>query len=91
MDDLAQKAKEKVLQEIMDLMDSNMLGSLKSKDPKMMAISVEAKKPTEEEDPEQSLKDKLMGMSGDSDASDLEPKDEDDDLERLKELYDKLK
>lgn len=78
--DINSQAKAKVLQEIMDLMDEKMSDGLKSKSPKFMKLEVESTKPLDEEE-------KL-------EAPDLEiegPSEEDDDLERLKELYSKLK
>jgi hypothetical protein len=98
MQDLEKMAKEKVLQEIMDLMDSNMTGDLKSKSPKMMAVQVETKKPEDESAGLDQVKSALMDPDhdGDDDSKEMaagshETPQDDDDIERLKELYAKLK
>ena len=100
-----QEIKSKILQEIMDMMDSKMTDDLKSKSPKfgMAKVSIDSTDPKLADD----LKSKLMGEgSPDEEKSEspmeafkeqMDPKAEDehesgdDDLERLKELYSQLK
>lgn len=98
--------KEKILQEIMDLMDSKMTDDLKSKSPKFGMAKVDI----QSDDPKMAdeLKNKLMEGSPAEEASEppmeelkekmnpsMDDHDEDasgdDDLERLKELYSQLK
>ena len=93
------KIKEGLLQELLDMLDGKIVDELRSKSPKFMKVSIQAKDqesmqealdkaqsmlPTKEEEEEvESTTDEL-----------LKPKDEednDDDLERLRELYSKLK
>lgn len=113
----AQSIKEKILQEIMDLMDEKSVDGLKASSPKfgMAKVDVTATDPKMAD----SIKAKLMGgMDGESAEDECAPmdeakespmdemkekmspmaddgggmgKDSDDDLERLKELYAKLK
>jgi hypothetical protein len=75
--DIKMDAKKKVLEEIMKLMDEQMGEGLKAKSPKAMMLEVEAEKP--EEMPEMK-----EGMSGEDDMSD-------EDMMRLKDLYEKYR
>lgn len=77
MDELKMKAKRKVLEEIMGLMDEKMSDGLKSKSPKFQAVEVTAEaKPV---DAEELLEEK---MDESDDVSDEEK-------QRIKELYEK--
>lgn len=81
--------KKKVLEEIMQLMEEQMKGRLESKRPKAMEVSVEAvslPKKDDEEDMSQESKngDMFSERVAEKDSSD------DDDLERLKEMYERL-
>lgn len=100
--DIKSKAKEEVLQRIIDAMDERMVGGLKSKSPKFM--KVETNDPELAENVVQSaLKAKMedgehIRPEMDEDHSpDMEPdvpassESDDEDLERLKEMYARLK
>lgn len=77
MDELKMKAKRKVLEEIMGLMDEKMADGLKSKSPKFQSVEVKAEaKPF---DSEELLEEK-------SDESDDVSEEE---KQRIKELYEK--
>jgi hypothetical protein len=94
MDDFKVKAKQKVLQELMDMMDEKMVGSLKEKSPKFAKVDIAS------DDPElaENLKDKLVeGMEEEQEpemqmmkGEKEEPEDE-DDLRRLLDLYKNIK
>lgn len=104
--DIHSKAKEAVLQELMDMMDSRMTDSLKGKSPKfgMAKVSIDSTDPKladelkdkltgddeASEDPAEKLKEALMADHGPMDDS-KDPNEDDEDLERLKELYAQLK
>lgn len=101
--------KEKILQDIMDLMDEREMGSMKSKSPKFMKLEVETSdpkltddlkikmletadksEPQEDEKPDEESLDHNDRM--DDKLSELPSNDmEDEDLERLKEMYARLK
>ena len=107
------KAKQKVLQELMDMMDSKQLDGMKSKSPKFAKVDIQSDDPMLAD----KLKDKLMDAADESEDMSEDPKDEmsdkdikedtsegedpfteddsspmdDDDLQRLKELYARLK
>lgn len=82
------KAKSKVLQEIMALMDEHMSEGMKSKSPKFAKVDIKANDPELAED----LKEKLMGDEVPEQIEDAPPmSEEDEDMERLKELYESLK
>jgi hypothetical protein len=92
MDDIKIKAKQEVLQKIMELMDEAELGSLKSKSPKFMRV--------ETNDPEMAIDAVEKAIKPDHDdempqIDKLEEKQSDEmdseELERLKELYEQLK
>ena len=80
--------KNKVLQEIIDLMENKMTDGLKGKSPKFMKMEVSS-------DPEDMNEDQSKEMTKPDIAEDLsegeDPMSETDDLERLKELYSQLK
>lgn len=81
--------KNKVLQELIDLMDSKMVDGLKSKSQKFAKVEVEAQDPESLEDGLDKAKDLIS-----SEESPLENKmdeSEDEDLERLRDLYSKIK
>lgn len=87
--DLHKKAQAKVLKEIMDLMDEYGSERLRSKDPKFAKVDIQSDDPALAEE----LKDKLVdGMSEDSSSME-KPIDssEEEDMEKLKELYERLK
>jgi hypothetical protein len=117
MKDIASQAKEKVLQQIMDLMDERELGSMKGRSPKFAKVDIQSddpalaeklktkmmssdedmnEDPSKEMSPEDIKEDKAEGEDpfAEKDSS-MMGKDHadmsDDDLERLKELYAKLK
>jgi hypothetical protein len=85
MEDIKQKAKQVILQEIMDLMDEKMNDGLKSKSPKFMKVEVEAESDR--------MPEELSSMEEPDESVEKEEvsTDNPDDLERLKELYSKLK
>lgn len=89
MDDMKLKAKEAVLQQIMDLMDEREVGGMKSKSPKFAKVEIESSDPMLAE----KLKDKMMDVNAEEmpeETADL-PAEDDEDLERLKEMYARLK
>ena len=93
--DMHSKAKNKVLEELISMMEERELGELKGKSPKFAKVDIES------DDPElmDEIKDKLMGEKeepsfSNEESEEIESEDEsedDEDLERLKELYSKLK
>lgn len=92
----SQVAKEKVLDQLIKAMEEKMLGDLKGKSPKFAKVDIQSDDPKLAE----SIKDKIVeGIEEDKGAfaSELEEEVEkpegesEDDLERLKELYNKLK
>ena len=109
MEDTKSIAKQKVLQQLIDMMDERMIGDLKSKSPKFAKVDIQS------DDPElaENLKDKLMDGIKEDDMKDPsqemspedfkeivnegeDPMDEQDqedpaDMERLLEMYKKLK
>lgn len=95
MDELKNKAKMQVLEEIMQMMTDKMDEGLKSKSPKFMKVSVMGK---DKDSVEQGLDkaEELMQESDDESKSMFNTtpageSDDDEDLERLKELYSRLK
>jgi hypothetical protein len=95
--DFKSKAKSKVLDKLIEAMDEKIVGDLKGKSPKFAKVNIES------DDPELagSIKEKVMegieddmpgkevmGEMGEMGEMDCEG---DEDLERLKELYAKLK
>lgn len=82
--------KEKVLQEIIDLMDQRETDGLKKKSPKFMAMSVEVAKPKDgsaaHEEAESPMKEKSEGVLG-LDKEDGEPEL---DAETIKKLLEQL-
>lgn len=94
--DMELKAKNKVLEELIQMMEERELGELKSKSPKFAQTSIESNDP----DLMEEIKEKLMGDESeeeskvdDSEEFSMEPKEDEeseDDLERLKALYSKL-
>jgi hypothetical protein len=107
MDDLKTKAKQAVLKEIMDLMDSNMVSDLKGHSPKAMVMEVDSKKPMDDESMLDEVKAKLMGDDAEEKSESPAEKakemmmsehdessdkdDEDEDKQKLLELYSRLK
>lgn len=96
MNDINKKAKMNVLQQIIDMMEDKELNNLKGKSPKFMKVETNdpemAKQVVEEVIPDESEQDLSKLKEENSDESPiLEEKSEDEDLERLKELYAKLK
>ena len=88
MEDFKQKAKQSVLQQIMDLMDEKENGFLKSKSPKFAKVEVAAQNP---EDLEQGL-DEAKDMLEMKEQSEVMPSEEDDeDLKKLMAMYSELK
>lgn len=99
--DMNQKAKSKVLQQIMDMMDERSLGDLKSKSPKFAKVDIQS------DDPElaEELKENMIDGLGDKEDKDDKfpikseenlplgeaPDEEDPDMEKLLEMYHKLK
>ena len=88
--DVKLKAKSKVLDKLIEMMDDKMVGDLKGKSPKFAKVQIQSDDPKLANE----LKDKLIdGIKEDKDeeaerscGDDME----DDDLERLKEMYDKI-
>lgn len=86
------EVKNKILQKLIEQMDERMLEDLKGKSPKFAKVSIQSDDPKLAED----LKDKLIeGMEEDKEEMPVEEESKDDmeedDLERLKELYNKIK
>lgn len=89
MEDSKLKAKKAVLEELMAMMDEKMLNGMKSKSPKFMKVEIaseeqsseEGDEVSEDQDPKEEMPE--MAMSKDD--------EEDEDLERLKDLYSRLK
>lgn len=88
MEDMNKLAKQKILEQIMEMMDEKMADPLKSKSPKFMKVEVEASKPTdmEEVDPMADMKESM-----EEEPSPTMNPSEDEDMERLKEMYERLK
>ena len=95
MDGIKLKAKQSVLQNLIELMEEKELGQLKSKSPKFS-------KPMESEADASSIADELKSklMSNEeevspvmvgADESEVENPEDDEDLEKLKEMYSRLK
>ena len=83
------KAKNKVLEELISMMEDRELSELKGKSPKFAKVDIESDDPSIVED----IKDKLMtDEDEESEELPVESTEEDeDDLQRLKDLYSKLK
>jgi hypothetical protein len=74
--------KKKVLEEIMELMDGELKSKLESKRPKAMEVMIESQsfeRPEKDEEPTTSLE------------KPCETEENEDDIERLKELYERMK
>lgn len=91
--DINQKAKSNVLQQLIEMMDEKMTGDLKSKSPKFAKVD-----DIQSDDPAlaDSLKDKLIDGIKEDKAEGEDPiaeQDQEDpaDMERLLEMYRKLK
>lgn len=89
------KIKEDVLQELIDLMDEKMLEGLKSKSPKfkkpeMAKVEIEAENPEDLEEGLEKAQDVVKELPNQEMESD-EQKEDPEDLQRLMELYKKLK
>jgi len=85
------KIKEDVLQELIDLMESKEVEGLKAKSPKFAKVEVEAESPEDLQDGLESAKDVVEKLPELPKVMGKEPEDDELDLERLKELYSKLK
>lgn len=85
--DIKTQAKSKVLQQLMDLMDSKMVDGLKSKSPKFM--KVETNDPAMAQDVVEEVTGSELTMEEEMPVE-SEPK-EDIDMERLMEMYKQLK
>lgn len=93
--DMKTQAKSKVLEQLIELMDSKMVDGLKSKSPKFAKVDIQSDDPELAED----LKDKVVdGMEETEEKPKLpeEPMEEknpedEDDMKRLMELYKGLK
>lgn len=93
----SQVAKEKVLDQLIKAMEEKMLGDLKGKSPKFAKIKIESDDPMLantlkdkimegiEEGPMLEAPEEVMG------EPEMEMEEEGDDLERLKELYHRIK
>ena len=110
--DVNQKAKTKVLQQLIEMMDEKQLEGLKSKSPKFakadimsddpeLAESLEDKTKDDGFDPEAPEADEakddkfpakeLVSIDDAKMESEEEPEADDDDMKRLREMYEKLK
>jgi hypothetical protein len=90
MEDMKLKAKQKVLEQIMEMMEGKELEGLKSKSPKFM--KVETNDPEMAKEVVEGLEDKMPEMEEKPMMEELESEEfPDEDLEKLKELYAKLK
>ena len=97
MEDLKQKAKMSVLQELIKMMDEKESENLKSLSPKFAKVDIQSDDPALAD----KLKDKLTsGMHEDaeeipehevSESKSFESQEDDEDLEKLKEMYSRLK
>jgi hypothetical protein len=76
---LDMKAKQEILEEIMQMMDEHMAEGLKSKSPKFMKPEAEAEKPEDE----------MPSTDEEKPSMEMASEDEDDE-ERLKRLYEDL-
>ena len=86
LDEKSKSAKEKVLQEIMDLMDSKSGATLKGlKKPAVMEMSVEKLTPEEDDAGDEEGEETLPSPLGESD--DEEPSEE--DKAKIRSLYDR--
>lgn len=94
MENINQKTKSKVLQQLIDMMDEQMVGELKSKSPKFAKVDIQS------DDPElaENLKDKMLdGIEEkpmDEEIPDVEIKEDEEnpeDIERLLALYKQIK
>ena len=103
--DMKQMAKEKVLQQLIDMMDEKMTGDLKGKSPKFAKVDIQSDDPKladelkdkltgdmddqeeKSETPEEMLKEKMDPSMEDKEQS---PED-DSDMERLLDMYRKIK
>ena len=85
------KIKESVLQELIDLMESKELEGLKSKSPKFAKVEVEAENPEDLQEGLEAAKDVIEKVPELPNALGKDTEDDELDLERLKELYSKLK
>ncbi len=92
--DIKSKAKSKVLDKLIEAMDDKIVGDMKGRSPKFAKVKIES------DDPELagSIKDKIIegigdDLPGEEIMEGMKGKDceGDEDLERLKELYAKLK
>lgn len=84
--DMNESAKQKVLQQLIDMMDAKGVDGLKSKSPKFM--KVETNDPEMAQDVVEEVTGSEMPLPMEEEAS--EPK-EDMDMERLMEMYKQLK
>lgn len=84
--DINQKAKSKVLQQLIEMMDEKMLDDLKGKSPKFAKVDIQS------DDPElaENLKDKLVEGIQEEPMDKMHNPEEDEDLEKLMEMYSKL-
>lgn len=92
MDDLKQKVKSKVLDEIMSLMDEKMMEPMKAKSPKFKAMEVDIEaKPLDEDELKEKLEEEPSVLSdGDEpkmEMDDSEPSEE--EKEQIRRLYEK--
>lgn len=85
MDELKSKAKMKVLEELMALMDEKMLEPMKARSPKFAKVDIKSNDPEMAEE----LKDKLVSATPESEST--VPAEDDEDIERLKEMYERMK
>ena len=90
MEDFKQKAKQSVLQQIMDLMDEKENGFLKSKSPKFAKVEVAAQNPEDLEMELDEAKD-MLEMKEESEAMPMQAEDDDEDIRKLMSLYSQLK
>lgn len=84
--DMNESAKQKVLQQLIDLMDAKGVEGMKAKSPKFM--KVETNDPAMAKEVVEEVTDSEMPLPMEEEAS--EPK-EDMDMERLMEMYKQLK
>lgn len=89
--DINTKAKSKVLQDLIDMMDEKMVGDLKGKSPKFM--KVETNDPEMAQDVvENALEEKHLPEENEDTFNSEPDKDADDeDLQKLLEMYHKIK
>lgn len=103
--DMNESAKQKVLQQLIDLMDAKSVDGLKSKSPKFMKVETNdpemAKKvvqkvtedavPTESEMPMESENPEEMEHIGSEMPEKPDESEDDEDMKRLMEMYKQLK